>query len=127
MLRNKKGFGSLTLYGALGVAAVIAVMGIVILIQSYKIKALDADNKRLEAENARLIIDNNGFHDILIKEQRACEGAIKKYTQMLDECTSKASKCTVVDITGCPEIKTTTDPKQDPELGKLQGIWRRQP
>jgi len=128
MLRNNKGFGSLTLYGALGVAAVIAAMGIALYIQSLHIKALDADNKRLAAAVDDLKNANDGLAVTLEKERKACEGTTARCKKMLDECINSTSKpCTVVDIKGCPDIKTTNDPKQDLELGKLQGIWGSQP
>jgi hypothetical protein len=120
MLKNHKGFGSITLYMGLAIV-VLALVG------GFWIKALKADLKFYKAENVKLTAENKTWKDSYDTQVTADATALKDCQDGEAAALAQlAERATPTKITGCPTITEITD-KNDQVVKDVEAMgWEVQ-
>ena len=114
MLRNKKGFGSITMYLGIALLVVSVTMGAIVYGQHQKIM-------RLKAENVRLTTDNGMITKNAVTQHKADVAYIKTVEEQRDECLAQQGQCEMFIITECPTIEMGKE--NDPVAKEWNLIW----
>jgi len=98
MVRNNKGFGSVTLYIMLALAVLLVVSGSFNYAQRQAVL-------RYKAENVRLSTDNDMITTNALNQHKADAAALKRCEKTKNELLIKLGQCQEPTIiTGCPTI-----------------------
>jgi len=114
MLRNRKGFGSVTMYLGIALLVISISMGAIIYGQHQKIA-------RLKSENVVLSADNKKFVEAAKTQHEADAAYIKTVEAQRDECLARQGDCETFIITGCPTIEMGKE--NDPVAKEWDLIW----
>jgi hypothetical protein len=119
MLRNRKGFGSITLYLGVAIVVIIVVSGAVIWGQYQKIE-------RLKSENDTLVRDNNTIQENCVKQRGSDAETIEYYQTELRNCLAREQEpCETIESKD-PDIKIIKNESEDAKLKELNDLWRIQ-